>query len=188
MSDLVVLAYADEHRAAEVLATLQRLRNGSIFEVLEAVCVVRRTDWTVILQQAVDLAVADDTSSRFWRGLISSLILTPGATPLRINVGEYGIEPGFERRLRGALPPGSSAVFLIVPAGGLRRLAPYLRDFGGTLAATPIELRGGQQRSALPSPGKMEHIDPGPQDKPDLARAMVTPKSLFTGGGSLPSK
>ena len=32
MTLLVALAYADEHRAAEVLATLQRLRTGTLID------------------------------------------------------------------------------------------------------------------------------------------------------------
>ncbi|MBV9582342.1 MAG: hypothetical protein JO057_27470, partial [Chloroflexi bacterium] len=60
MSDLVVLAYADEHRAAEVLAALRRLRSGAFADVDDALYVVRRTDWTVLLSREVDLSGTDD--------------------------------------------------------------------------------------------------------------------------------
>jgi uncharacterized membrane protein len=139
MSDLVVLAYADEHRAAEVFAALRRLRSGAFAEVDEAVYVVRRTDWTVLLCREVDLSVTDDCRLQFWRGCISSLILAPGVVSLRSHADEYGIEPAFERRLAAALPPGSSAVMLIVEPTASGCITSDLYSFGGTLCSTPID-------------------------------------------------
>src|SRR4029077_15048788 len=43
MFDLVALAYADEYRAAEVVAGLRRLRTGAFAEVVDVVAVARRT-------------------------------------------------------------------------------------------------------------------------------------------------
>jgi len=148
MSDLVVLAYADEHRAAEVLAALRRLRTGAFAEVDDAVYVVRRTDWTVLLCREVDLAVTDDCSLQFWRGCISSLIPAPGVVSLRSNAVEFGIDPGFERRLAAALPPGSSAVMLIVEPTALSRMTSDLYSFGGTLCTTPIDRHRYQANAA----------------------------------------
>ena len=138
MCDLVALAYADEYRGAEVLAALRRLRTGAFAEVVDAVSVVRRTDWTVLLSREVDLSVTDDCCLRFWRGLISSLVVAPGVASLRGSVAEYGVAPEFERRLAGVLPPGSSAVLLIVLAAAHAGITAALSSFGGTLCETPI--------------------------------------------------
>ncbi len=139
MFDLVALAYADEYRAAEVLASLRRLRTGAFAEVVDVVSVIRRPDWTVLLSRDVDLAVTDDCCLQFWRGLVASLILAPGVATLRGNVVDYGVDPAFERRLSAELPPGSSAVLAIVPAGARRRITLALDSFGGTLCQSPIE-------------------------------------------------
>jgi uncharacterized membrane protein len=139
VTQLVVLAYVDEHRAAEVLATLQRLRTGSIVDTEDAVCVVRGTDWNVKLHHGAHLGDCDEASRRFWRTLISCLVLAPGASGPRVSVQDYGIAPAFERDLAAALPPGSSAVFMTVPQRTLTRIVPELRGFGGTLLQTPIE-------------------------------------------------
>ena len=56
MPHLLALAYADEYRAAEVLALLQRLQIGSAFGLKYVVGVVRRTNWSVAVQHAVELA------------------------------------------------------------------------------------------------------------------------------------
>jgi uncharacterized membrane protein len=138
MSYLVALAYADEHRAAEVLAALRRFSSGAFAQVGDAVYVVRRTDWTVLLSREVDLSVTDDCCMQFWRSFIASLILAPGLASPRSSVGLYGVEPGFERRLTMALPPGSSAVMLTVPPHALEHLTSELYAFGGTMCATPI--------------------------------------------------
>jgi uncharacterized membrane protein len=138
MFDLLALAYADEYRGAEVLAALRRLRTGALGDVVDAVSVVRRTDWTVLLSREVDVSVTDDCCLRYWRGLISSLIVTPGVASLRTRTREYGVEPQFERRLAGVLPPGSSAVLLIVPLAARGDITTALSSFGGTLCQSPI--------------------------------------------------
>jgi uncharacterized membrane protein len=139
MFDLVALAYPDEHRAAEVLAVLRRLRSGAFAEVVDVVSVLRRTDWTVLLSQEVDLSTNDDCCLPFWRGLVASLILAPGVANLRADVVDYGVDLAFERRLSAALPPGSSAVLLIVPAAARRRITRVLDSFGGTLCECLID-------------------------------------------------
>ena len=148
MSDLVVLAYADEHRAGEVLATLHRLRSTTSGEAIDAVCVVRRTDWTVTLNHEEELATPNVASTEYWRSLISSLILTPGAASLRCKVTEFGITPDFENRVVAALPPGSSAVLMIVAPHALGQLEPALQCFGGTMLTTPIDRRIGSTAEA----------------------------------------
>jgi uncharacterized membrane protein len=138
MSDLVALAYADEFRAAEVLALLRRLRTAAFAELVDAVSIVRRTDWTVLLSREVDLSVSDDCCLQYWRGLISSLIVAPGLASLRSKALAYGVESQFERRLAGVLPPGSSAVLLIVQPAADARITAALSSFGGTLCHTSI--------------------------------------------------
>lgn len=146
MSDLVVLAYADEHRASEVMATLQRLLATGSADGVDAVCIVRRNDWTVTLNREEELVAPDDGSVGYWRSLISSLILIPGGARLRSKVAAFGIEPGFERRVTAALPPGSSAVLMIATPQTLPSITPALQCFGGTMLTTPIERHVGSLR------------------------------------------
>jgi uncharacterized membrane protein len=149
MFDLVALAYADEYRAAEVLAGLRRLRTVAFAEVSDVVSIVRRTDWTVLLSREVELSAGDDCCLGFWRGLVASLVLAPGVSNLRNNVLDYGVDPAFERRLTAALPPGSSAVLVIAAPGALRKLTATLDAFGGTLCRTPIERACAHERHAV---------------------------------------
>jgi uncharacterized membrane protein len=137
---LVVLAFVDEHRAAEVLAMLRRLNAGCAFQDENAACVVRATDWNVTLTHATHLARRDDTPRQFWRGLVASLVLAPGTADCRVSGQDYGIAPEFEAELRAALPPGSSAIFLVVSALTLTHVLPELHRCGGTLLQTPIDV------------------------------------------------
>jgi uncharacterized membrane protein len=161
MFDLVALAYADEYRAAEVVAALRRLRTGAFAEIVDAVAVARRTDWTVLLCREVDLSIADDCCLQYWRGLVSSLILAPGLANVRSKLVDYGVDPAFERRLTAALPPGSSVVLAIVPPNVLRKFTAALDSFGGTLCKTPIERACGNERHQATVVAAAAHRRPG---------------------------
>ena len=80
LSHLVVLAYADEYRAAEVLATLQRLHTGAVLDAQDAMSVMRATDWSVTLHYGAELGSDAERSGQFWRTLIASLLLAPGGS------------------------------------------------------------------------------------------------------------
>jgi uncharacterized membrane protein len=146
---LVALAFVDEHRAAEVLATLRRMDAAHAFQDENAACVVRATNWNVTLTHATHLARRDDTPRQFWRGLVASLVLAPGTADCRASGQDYGIAPEFEVELRAAMPPGSSAIFLLVPALTLTQILPDLHRCGGTLLHTTID--AGRWELAMPT-------------------------------------
>jgi uncharacterized membrane protein len=137
---LVVIAYTDEYRAAEVLATLQRLHLGSELPLTDAVCLVRATDWTVKLHQSIDLAARDERATGVWRRLAANLVTAPGIFDCRARAGDFGLTDSFKRELGAELPPGSSAVLLLVPPPLLNRYVADLHRFGGKLLHTPIAM------------------------------------------------
>jgi len=139
LSHLVVLAYADEYRAAEVLATLQRLPTCAILDSQDAMSVMRATDWSVTLHYAADLGTDAERTGRFWRALIASVLLPPGGSTHHIRPEVCGLDPDFVLDLSAAMPPGSSAVLLLVPRSARSRVFRELTCFGGTLLETPID-------------------------------------------------
>ena len=152
MTQLVALAYADEHRATEVLATLQRLRTGALIDAHDVVSVVRATYWGITLHYAADLRTDDAHTHQFWRTLITSLVLAPGGASTTIRPHAFGLEPEFVRGVEAALPPGSSAVFLIVPRAAMTRVLPELERFGGLLVQTTIDRPAVNRLSGSRSP------------------------------------
>ena len=139
MTQLVALAYADEHRAAEVLATLQRLRTGTLVDPQDTVSVVRATDWGITLHYAADLRSDDVHTHQFWRTLITSLLLAPGGESTTTRPESFGVDPDFVRGVEAALPLGRSAVFLLVPRAATARVLRELHRFGGSLLQTTVE-------------------------------------------------
>jgi uncharacterized membrane protein len=138
VKELVVLAYADEYRAAEVLATLQRLHAGSDLPVSDAVSVTRAMDWTVTLHQSVDLSQQWVRSTEFWRAFVASLVPTPGTFDCRTSAANFGLCEDFKRALNSELPPGSSAVLLFMPFFSLDQHIDELHRFGGALLHAPV--------------------------------------------------
>jgi len=88
----------------------------------------------------MELAEQGDCACTFWRPFIASLILAPGASSQRANFADFEIDPSFEPRLGAALPPGSSAVFIILTRRAVTRFSDELNRLGGTLITTPIAL------------------------------------------------
>jgi len=139
VTQLVALAYADEYRAAEVLATLLRLQTGALVDPPDVVSVVRATDWGITLHYAADLRTDDMHTHQFWRTLITSLLLAPGGASTTIRPDAFGLEAEFARDVEAALPLGSSAVFLLLSRAATSRVVPELQRFGGLLLRTTIE-------------------------------------------------
>ena len=83
------------------------------------------------------MSVADDCCLRFWRGLISSLILVPGVANLRNDVADYGVEPHLNGACRSRCH--CSKVLAIVRPRAPRKITAAFRSFGGTLCKSPID-------------------------------------------------
>ena len=70
MSDLVVVTYPDEYKAAEVLAVLQRLQKELLIEMEDAAYVTKETDGKLRLHETVPLTRIGATqglaSGTFW--------------------------------------------------------------------------------------------------------------------------
>jgi uncharacterized membrane protein len=156
-SHLVVLTYTDEYRAAEVLATLQRLHSGGLVEPRDATSVVLGLDWSIKLQYGGSLQDDNARTARAWSTLISALLPAPGATQ---DLTEYGVHPTFVTAITAAMPPGSSAVFLSLRRPILLRLLPELQRFGGTLLESPIDWAGMDRPNHSAGPGELSaHVE-----------------------------
>jgi uncharacterized membrane protein len=142
VSVLVAIAYPDEHRAAEVLATVQRLRAAEPDGVTDAAVVVRRLDAQITLQQSQDLSGGGGAQQRvLWEALTALLVLAPpsavvGGAALRAaltRLEDLGVSESFAVRLCACLPPASSAIWLVVDDPALPAVLGLLRPFGGSV-------------------------------------------------------
>ncbi len=136
MSDLLAITYPDQHRAAEVFASLQRMEAERLVDLADAVYVTKDYKGKVKLHHAVNLMGARASSDAVWTALIGSLFAAP-VTGLAVGAAgkpaDYGIGDQFVRDLGINMPPGSSVVFALVREATLDEVMPEVRKYGGTV-------------------------------------------------------
>lgn len=147
MANLVAIVYPDEYRAAEVMAALKRLQKEYLLDLEDACCVVRAKDsGKVTLHQAVNLTAAGAAGGALWGTIIGMLFLNPllglaagaAAGALSGKLSDYGISDDFMKQLADTMPPGSSAIFMLVRRATLDKVQPEIAKFGGSLLYTNL--------------------------------------------------
>ncbi len=146
MSDLVVVAYPDEYRAAEVLADLRRAQASYLIDLEDAVYLTKGQDGRVKLHQSHDLTATGAASGALFGTLVGFLFLVPllgavvgaGIGALTGVLSDYGINDDFARSLSAQLTPGSSAIAVLLRSSTPDKLIPELSKFGGTVLQTSL--------------------------------------------------
>src|SRR5215469_18882013 len=122
MSNLVVVAYPDEYRAAEVFAQLQRLTSGYLVDLEDACYVTKDARGKLKLHQNTNLAGAGAAWGGLWGMLIGLLFFVPflglalgaGLGALSGKLSDYGIDDKFAKQISATLQPNTSAIFMLV--------------------------------------------------------------------------
>lgn len=122
MSDLLVIAFDDEATGFELRSELVKMQKEYLIELEDAVVVTRPTAEDVQLHQAVNLTAAGAVGGGFWGTLVGLLFLNPlvgaavGAASGAIagRLSDVGINDQFMRDLGQSIPPGGSAVCILV--------------------------------------------------------------------------
>jgi uncharacterized membrane protein len=151
--ELVAFVYPDAFRAAEVMATLHRLRTEVDGDLGDTVCISRDSRGRVALQYA-QCPTAETPQLRFWQALVRSFVspTSPGTPETPETPGARGasgdparglppvppLDERFSAALRAGLRPGSSAVLVLVRDVTGDRLVPRVGVFGGTILRTPL--------------------------------------------------
>ena len=142
-STLVVIANPDEQRAAEVLATLQRMEDQYLLDLEDAVSVTKGRDGKLKLHQTTTVA----GGGAAWGGalglLIGMLFFVPiaglaigaAAGALVGKLSDYGIDDRFAKQLSSTMTPGSSAIFVLVRKSTPDKVVPEVARFGGRCCA-----------------------------------------------------
>jgi uncharacterized membrane protein len=146
MADLVAIVYGDQHRAAEVMATLRRLQSEYLLDLEDACVVVKDEAEKVKLHQSVNLTATGAISGALWGTLIGLLFFNPllgtalGAASgaLAGTLSDYGIDDDFIKALAAEMQPNSSAIFMLLRRATMDRVEPELAKFGGKLLRTSL--------------------------------------------------
>ena len=163
MADLVAITYPDEHRAAEVLATLRRLQHEYLIDLEDACVVTKDAHGKIKLHQAIHLTATGAASGAFWGTLVGLLFLFPfgglavaGGLAVGVATGalsgalsDYGIDDTFMRSLSEQMTPGSSAIFTLVRKVTTDKVAPEVAKFGGKILHTSVSKEAEAQFQAM---------------------------------------
>jgi uncharacterized membrane protein len=162
MSDLLAVAFTDVGGADDILHKLRKLQRDDLVELEDACVAERDTNGELHLKQAIGERIEEALHPRFWRSLIEHILHhgqvhmpADGTTP------ELGLDRGFTKQLASSLPPGSSALFLLVRNASMDALIDALKDHPGTLLRTSLPIG---ERQAL-----SEALGPRPPRIPSAA-------------------
>jgi uncharacterized membrane protein len=146
MSNLIVVAYPDEYRAAEVLATLRRLNKEYLIDLDDACYVTKDAQGRIKLHQNTSLTGAGAAWGGLWGMLIGLLFFVPflglaigaGLGAISGHLADYGIDDKFAKQLTATLKPNSSAIFMLVRQSTPDKVVPELSKYGGTIMQTSL--------------------------------------------------
>lgn len=146
MSDLVVIAYPEENRAAEVMSAIYRMSSENLIDLEDACYVTKSPEGKVRIHQSRSLTAAGAVSGGFWGTLIGLIFLAPvlgaavGAATgaLTGKASDYGIDDDFIKRLAEQMKPGSSALFTLTRKVTADKVVPELARHGGTVLQTSL--------------------------------------------------
>jgi len=146
MSDLIVVAYDDEHKAEEVRLQLIKMQQEYLVDLEDAVVATRDNEGKVKLHQIHNLTAAGALGGGFWGALIGLIFLSPflgfviGAAAGAVGgaLSDVGINDDFMKQLAGTLTPGSSALFVLVRKMTPDKVLEKLQGTGGKVLRTSL--------------------------------------------------
>jgi uncharacterized membrane protein len=137
MADLIAIEFDQPETAFALRAELVKFQKEYLIEMEDVVVVTREGDGKPKLHQAVNLTAAGASGGALWGALIGLLFLNPllgaavgaGAGAISGSLTDIGISDKTIREMSEGLPPGGSALFVLVRrATGdkvLARLDPF---------------------------------------------------------------
>ena len=146
MSNLIVVAYPDEYRAAEVLASLRRLNKEYLLDLDDACYVTKDARGKIKLHQNTSLTGAGAAWGGMWGMLIGLLFFVPfiglaigaGLGALSGKLSDYGIDDKFAKQIAETMQPNTSAIFMLVRKSTPDKVVPEVARFGGTILQTSL--------------------------------------------------
>lgn len=182
MSNLIVVAYPDEYRAAEVLASLRRLNSEYLIDLDDACYVTKDARGKLKLHQNTSLAGAGAAWGGMWGLLIGLLFFVPflgfavGAAfgALGGKLSDYGIDDKFAKQIADTMQPNSSAIFMLVRRATPDKVVPEIAKFGGTILQTSLPKETEEKLQAALKQGAGEQVAQAQQAAESATPAAVT--------------
>ena len=148
MSELILIGYPDEDMACDVWRRLVALERDFLIDLDDAAVIRRDAHGHVHVTAPAHHGVRRGTLSGFFWGIVIGLVLVP-LIPLSAVVGglmgaamgaagDLRIKEDFRRRARDLLPPGTSAIFVLVRKATPDKVLEAIRPYGGTVLRSSL--------------------------------------------------
>ena len=140
MSNLVVLALDEPHKAEEIRLALQKLQSQHLVDLADVVVAVNDERGKVKLHHAGNLGAGDAIFQGFCGSLTSLILANAAAGVVSSALADVGINDQFMKQLTATLLPGSSALFVLTrsPTPDKDRLLEGLKGLGGKILMTSL--------------------------------------------------
>ena len=140
MSNLVVLALDEPHKAEEIRLALQKLQSQHLVDLADVVVAVNDERGKVKLHHAGNLSAGDAVFQGFCGSLTSLILANAAAGVVSGALADVGINDQFMKQLAATLRPGSSALFVLTrsPTPDKDRLLEGLKGLGGKILMTSL--------------------------------------------------
>jgi uncharacterized membrane protein len=167
MSDLIVVGFHGQHRAAEVLNQLQEMHEDWTVDLEDGVAAYRRENGKLRIDQSANLTGNEGAG---WGAVLGALVgavlaapftagasVAAAATIMGLNAatvasvgavvgGEeaadwkdrYGVSDDFVQEVGGMIQPGDSAVFALIRTSDPDKVASHFAGYGGKILRTSL--------------------------------------------------
>jgi len=166
MAELIVVGFKkDEHRASEVLNTLQEMNDSWVVDLHDAVAVYRNDKGKLRVDQSFQMTTGEGAAwGGLFGGLMGALLAAPftggtsvaavlaagslsgvalgasfGAIDAESWKEDYGISDDFVQRIGSMVQPGDSAIFALLRTIDPDLVAAQFKGYGGTILRTTLD-------------------------------------------------
>ncbi|MCL4857848.1 MAG: DUF1269 domain-containing protein [Caldilineaceae bacterium] len=150
MSNLIVITFDNEDEAGKVRESVRQLQRNDLITLDDSAVVVKDGNGKVQVQNEIDRGVRIGAIGGGLLGLMLGFIFFPlsglimgalgGALVGRMT--DLGVDPKFVKDVQEAMPPGSSAIFLIVRQAEPNAALTALKPYKGTVYHTSLSTQG----------------------------------------------
>jgi len=153
MADLIAIAYPDEATAEQAADEARRLARDLIIQPDAIAVITRDKDGSYHTHTNHHLVGGGATWGMFWGLLFGMLFFIPvfgmavgaGLGALMGKVTKTGVDKEFQDQIRGALQPGTSALFLMVEKVTPDKAVEAMSKYGGTVIKTSLSKEAEQE-------------------------------------------
>jgi uncharacterized membrane protein len=140
MSNLVVVAFDEPHKAEEMYLKLQKLQSEYLLDLADVVVAVKDKTGRVKLHHADNLTAANGVYRGFCGSLASLIFLNAATAAASRALTDLGINDHFMKVLTATLIPNSSTLFVLTrsPSPDKDRLLEELKGLGGKILMTSL--------------------------------------------------